>query len=122
MPHASAPATGLEVIDTLVQFAGASVAGEMISLFLRLTPERVQVARDALARGDRNELRAVSHLMKSGAAQLGVFGLQQACLSLEHEAREGDASKLPELVGAVEREAARASEQLTGVQHSLSRM
>jgi hypothetical protein len=67
-----------------------------------LGPRRAAIA-DALARHDRDALRAAAHTLKSSSALLGADGLAAACAEAERRASEAPVEELAALVRLVER-------------------
>ncbi len=89
------------VIDpsVLVGLRGLREAGEpdplaeLIDLFFRDTPARIEKMKDAIARSDGQALKEVAHSLKGSSNNIGARRLARLCADLERLAREG---RLPE--------------------------
>ncbi|HET7631831.1 MAG TPA: Hpt domain-containing protein [Gemmatimonadaceae bacterium] len=88
-------------IARLRRFGGNALLFEMIDLFLGGATERVALARNGVADGDCERVRAVFHSMKSSTGQLGAVSFSVLCQRAEELAGAGDlagiGSMLPEL-------------------------
>jgi HPt (histidine-containing phosphotransfer) domain-containing protein len=71
---------------------GAAFVCELIDLFLRYTPERIDVARASLAAGDVVSAVRALHSLKSSAGQLGAVSLRDECARGEALAEQGAAA------------------------------
>jgi HPt (histidine-containing phosphotransfer) domain-containing protein len=109
----------LQVIDSLVRFAGPVIAREMIDAFLTTTPGRLQAASAAARASNRDALQSIARTIKSGASQLGALSLARCCATLEEEAATARAARLGRLVERVVDETALASAWLYGVRERL---
>ena len=56
---------------------------ELIDLFLRDTPPRIQDMQTAIARSDARTLKEAAHGLKGSASNLGALRLSNLCLELE---------------------------------------
>jgi HPt (histidine-containing phosphotransfer) domain-containing protein len=73
---------------------------EIVDLFLRDTPSRLQDARDAAHRRDAPSLRAAAHTLKGSANNLGARRLGAAAGRLEAEAASDRWDSVDELLRA----------------------
>jgi HPt (histidine-containing phosphotransfer) domain-containing protein len=106
------PATDARALDRLKRFGGDKLLGEMIALFLSISPERVATARQAHAAGDAPTLERSLHSLKGSAAQLGALRLQRLSGEGERLARLGTLSGVPILMQELDEELARVREWL----------
>ncbi len=74
--------------DTLT----SAMRHSLINSFEESLPKCLQRMRDGLEHGDRDEVRAVAHLLKGSSAALGARRLRAACQRVEHSSRDGDAT------------------------------
>jgi len=79
-------------------------AVELIDLFLRDTPPRIQDMQTAIARSDARTLRESAHGLKGSASNLGARRLAGLCLELEKLAGDGKLSEAAELFGKLTEE------------------
>ncbi len=107
------PATDATALDRLRRFGGPKLLGEMITLFLVAAPERIAVARTAVAGGDVEGAERALHSLKSSAAQLGAMRMQRLSEQGEQRARTGTLEGLAQLTQELDDELARVSEWLT---------
>jgi two-component system, sensor histidine kinase and response regulator len=63
-------------------------AVELIDLFLRDTPVKIESIRNAIARSDAPALQEPAHALKGSASNLGAHRLAQICAKLETLARD----------------------------------
>ena len=70
----------------LERFGGLKLRDELTTLFLEDTPVRIASARAALAGGDASAVRALAHMIKSSAGQMGAPRMQHICERLEDPA------------------------------------
>src|SRR5436190_814034 len=66
----------------------------------------------AAARGDRAEMRRISHLLKGSSATFGAVRLREVCLCLERSGREGDQPVSEEQLGRLRQAASEAQAAL----------
>jgi HPt (histidine-containing phosphotransfer) domain-containing protein len=70
-------------VDRLLRIGGATLATQMIQLFLQHGPERVSNVESGFSAGDMKQIEHAAHSMKSSAGNLGAQRLQQAAAALE---------------------------------------
>jgi PAS domain S-box-containing protein len=61
----------------------ATVAGEIIDLFMETAPLRLAELRSLYAAGDKDALRVVAHSLRGAAAQIGLKAMADLCARLE---------------------------------------
>jgi len=84
-------------IRVLAEEAGTEVVAEVVELFLRTTPERVEALCKAHADKDLDEVGRMAHSLKGAAAQLGVGGIADVCAQVESSS-QGSGSELEPLL------------------------
>jgi HPt (histidine-containing phosphotransfer) domain-containing protein len=73
----------VDALKRLERFGGFKLREELTTLFLQEAPLRIAAARAALAAGSAEGVRAVAHMLKSSAGQMGALRMQQLCERLE---------------------------------------
>lgn len=73
----------LDALKRLERFGGLKLRQELTTLFLQEAPTRIAAARASLAGGDVEALRAMAHMLKSSAGQMGALRVQLICERLE---------------------------------------
>ncbi len=63
---------------------------KLFAVFLRDEPARVIQIREALEDGKMDDLKYLAHSLKGAAATMGADKVRDACLHLEHSARDGN--------------------------------
>jgi signal transduction histidine kinase/HPt (histidine-containing phosphotransfer) domain-containing protein len=120
---AVAPVEGGDLLDRnilqgLRDLGGAgddSFLGGLIELFLRETPERMGLLRDALQCGDSEGVRTISHKLNGGAAILGARRLASHLGELEELTLEGTLDGAADILARIEEELPLVLEALRGV-------
>ena len=84
----------VNALKRLERFGGPKLRAEITSLFLQEAPSRIASARAALARGNIEAVRAVGHMLKSSAGQMGALGMQKICEQLENPDPSQDLSRM----------------------------
>ena len=79
-------------------------AVELIDLFLRDTPPRIQDMQTAIARSDARTLKEAAHGLKGSASNLGAQRLSNLCLALEKLAGDGKLAEAADLFNQVTEE------------------
>lgn len=87
-----------KVLDKLKETVGAETACEIIDLFFRHTPQRIETVRA----GDREATAMALHTLKSSAGMLGAIELSELSEKLERLARDETAEPISPLVGELE--------------------
>jgi len=83
---------------------GPDAAVELIELFLRDTPVKIQSMQSAIARSDGLALQESAHSLKGSASNLGARRLAKLCADLERLPKEGKLTGASELFGKVREE------------------
>ena len=79
-------------------------AVELIDLFLRDTPPRIQDMQTAIAHSDARTLKEAAHGLKGSASNLGAQRLSNLCLALEKLAGDGKLAEAADLFNQVTEE------------------
>ena len=75
-----------DALKRLERFGGLKLRVELTTLFLQEAPSRVAIARAAVTAGDAEAIRAMAHMLKSSAGQMGAVRVQYLCERLEADA------------------------------------
>jgi HPt (histidine-containing phosphotransfer) domain-containing protein len=102
----------LQMLADLQEPGEPDLLRELITLFLRDTPERLDALRRALAREDLETTGRAAHSLKGSAANLGAAGLQTLAASAEAAARNRDQPALSTLLASLDAEFAQVRRQL----------
>ena len=101
----------LEMLASLQEPGEPDLLAELLTLFLRDTPERLESLGDRPL--DANHVARVAHAVKGSAGNLGAMVLQECASALEQAAHRGDgADALSSLVDAVRAEYERVERYL----------
>src|SRR5665647_478872 len=73
----------IDALKRLERFGGLKLREELTTLFLQEAPARISSARASLAAGDIEAVRAMAHMLKSSAGQMGALRVQLVCERLE---------------------------------------
>ncbi len=121
-PEAGDPSNGAEatVLDpghlaelrTLAERSGLDLLSELVEVFHRDTPVRLDRLRNALQEGDASTLRQVAHTLKGTASGVGATEATAVCARLEAVARNGDMEAAGALVAEAEAELGRVGRAL----------
>ena len=114
---ASAPLVAREAVATLRQIESLGEPGFFASIcrvFLTDTKQRLPRMRDALSRGDAQELAREAHILISASATLGASTMSELCAGVEGAAREGRLDGIGARLDAL-------SAQLVDVERALAR-
>jgi CheY-like chemotaxis protein len=113
----------LDVIGRIseLQVAGQpDIVAELIDIFLRTTPERIEALRTAVKQGNIKECGGAAHTLKSSAANIGALQLSEACREIEKLALSGRCENVAELLKSLEREYHKAKSQLEPLRANLN--
>jgi HPt (histidine-containing phosphotransfer) domain-containing protein/CheY-like chemotaxis protein len=100
-------------LGRLEKIGGADFVGEMVELFLTLTPGRLTTIRTALEAGDVAGVRFGAHQLKSSAANIGALLVYDLADRAETLATDGAAAALPAVVTGMEEAYERIRDILT---------
>jgi CheY-like chemotaxis protein len=101
MQNSEQPLLDLEVVQSLKELGGAEDPGlfaELVDMFLRDTPARIQAMLEALHGGDPVALARAAHSMKSSCGNLGAISLASLCQAIEVGGRQGNVDAVRSLV------------------------
>lgn len=104
-----------DVIQSLKDLGGEDepeLFRELVGMFLRDTPPRLEALGQALDSGDATELERVAHAMKSSCGNLGAVVMAELCYQLEMVGREGELESAQSLVQRSNEEFQRVIEAL----------
>jgi PAS domain S-box-containing protein len=114
--HESAGQTALAMLAASLGGGdeGRRAVAELVATFLEDAPTQIDALRAAVERGDAGEAQRAAHTLKSNGATFGARAFAELCRSLEALCRDGRLDGTPDLLGRVEKEWARVSEELAG--------
>jgi HPt (histidine-containing phosphotransfer) domain-containing protein len=99
----------LDALKRLERFGGLKLRVELTTLFLEEAPARVASALAAVAAGNVEAVRAMAHMLKSSAGQMGALRVQYLCERLEAQELPPDPTRA---LSELDEEIARYSEWL----------
>lgn len=95
-----------DVLDksaVLAHFGGdVELVREIAGLFLQSSPDVLRQIREALARGDAEQVRRAAHTLKGSAANFLAKPVSDAAFRVEKLGRAGDLGPVPEALAALE--------------------
>ncbi|MDP8975373.1 MAG: response regulator, partial [Actinomycetota bacterium] len=94
----------LAELRTLAERSGLDLMSELVEVFHRDTPVRLDRLKNALHEGDASTLREVAHTLKGTASGVGATDATAVCARLEAAARNGDMQAAGVLVAEAEAE------------------
>ena len=74
------------------------VLSEVLGIFLREVPTRIERLRTSFAGGNIQEVQRAAHSLKGSAGNIGAERLQEAARQVDEKARTGDGSGLQPLI------------------------
>lgn len=102
----------LQMLADLQEPGEPDILRELITLFLRDTPERLEALRQAHASADEASAARAAHSIKGSAGSLGALELQAHASAAEAAARRGDAEAITSALAALDHEFALVRQQL----------
>lgn len=105
----------LQMLADLQEPGEPDLLRELVTLFLRDTPERLHALRQALASADYATAARAAHSVKGSAANLGAAGLQALAGLAEQSARQAEGAASAAAAAALEDEFSRVRRQLEDV-------
>lgn len=84
---------------------GSDLLLDLIEIFLRETPERLQLLANAAATGDYAQAERSAHTLKSSAAALGAESMRAVAAEAEAAAHSGQLDPVVPLIARLRREA-----------------
>ncbi len=91
----------LQQLRDLSTLGGRDVLGKAIGHFLENAPGEIDKLSTAREKEDYDDLRLISHSLKSSSANLGAMSLSYLCAELEKAAIAHDISKSIHLIGSI---------------------
>ncbi len=82
------------VLTRLSETVGEDVMQEIIDLFRKHTPQRIEAAREGLRSGMLNEVARAMHSLKSSAAMIGASRVEEIARRMEETATQQGADAL----------------------------
>ena len=107
-----APALDPSVLDALRVVSPPEFIGELVSLYIDDATVRIDALRDAVRRGDASAVASTAHALKSSSGNVGAECVRRLCTQLEELGRGGRLDVVPEKLDELEREYARAEQEL----------
>ncbi len=101
-----------EALSRIVQWGGKDMLGQLVTLFLRETPSRLEQVGRALESADLRQAADIVHAMRSSAGNLGCSRLERLVIQFEKQARGGQAEGLQEMLVLLSDAARDATEAL----------
>lgn len=102
----------LQMLADLQEPGEPDLLRELLALFLRDTPERLDALRRALARDDFDTTGRAAHSVKGSAANLGAGALQALAARAEAAAQARDGAAVAALLASLDAEFAQVRRQL----------
>ncbi len=99
----------LEMLRSLTVPGEPDVLREVLEIYQRDLPARLETLRAADLSADVSAIERVTHSMKGSAGNIGARRLQEACRHVEDAARDKDVARLRAGLPGLEHEAARVS-------------
>jgi HPt (histidine-containing phosphotransfer) domain-containing protein len=103
----------------LRRVGGDRLIAELIDLFFKTAPPRLEAIRAGVEGGDAAAAARAAHSLTSSAGNLGAAELQGLAADLEQQAAAGSAAALPELLRRLEESWARTRESLAASRQGL---
>ncbi|TMQ01443.1 MAG: PAS domain S-box protein [Verrucomicrobia bacterium] len=106
-PRSAIDPAAIANLRKLAEPGEPDAAVELIDLFLRDTPVKIQDLQSAIARSDAPALKESAHGLKGSASNLGARRLARLCADLEKRSEAGALAEAAELFAQVTEEYAR---------------
>ena len=106
-PRSAIDPAAIANLRKLAEPGEPDAAVELIDLFLRDTPVKIQDLQSAIARSDAPALKESAHGLKGSASNLGARRLARLCADLEKRSEAGGLAEAAELFAQVTEEYAR---------------
>src|SRR5437870_5957683 len=100
-PRSAIDPAAIANLRKLAEPGEPDAAVELIDLFLRDTPVKIQDLQSAIARSDAPALKESAHGLKGSASNLGAHRLSRLCAELERLAAAGKLAEAAELFSQV---------------------
>ncbi|MCU1374901.1 MAG: barA [Actinomycetia bacterium] len=108
-----------EVLQTIVDAAGASVLTELIDTFTRDSEAQLAVMQQARARGDLVAVGAAAHRIRGAASALGAVAIAGRCSAIERSAEAGQTSAV---YAEIDELASSLADTVTELSHSAAQL
>ncbi len=95
-----------------------AVLAEMMSAYFEDAPAYIAQLHSALERARPDELQTAAHSLKSNSASFGALALAEQCRALEMLGKAGSCEGAAECIAVIEKEYARAKEELEAIRAS----
>lgn len=99
-----------ELRKAAAHLGSPALVGDLVSLFERNAPRRLDEIRAAVAAGDAPSLERAAHTLKSNCAVFGARSMSACCARLEDAAGRADFGETGPLLAALEAEFPRVLE------------
>lgn len=93
-----------ESLATLHRLGGDALVKEMIGIFLDFVPKKMDQVMKGQAAASLQEIEKGAHAIKSSAANVGAWRLQELASQIELTARQNTAEPLPALLQDLQNE------------------
>ncbi|MBD2249224.1 Hpt domain-containing protein [Nostoc sp. FACHB-888] len=94
----------LQDLRTMLDSDGDQFVAELINIYLTDSPLRMQMIKDAAAKGERTKLQKASHDLRSPSVSIGAANLGKMCESLEIAAENQLWDELFQIINQIESE------------------
>ncbi|MBC9786080.1 Hpt domain-containing protein [Heliobacterium chlorum] len=101
-----------DIVEDLELADAVSLLEQLVSIFLRETPKKLDAVREAIAQEDAKGLRASAHSLKSSSAMLGADTVSELSWKLESMGQSGELARAREVLGSLEKECELVYQQL----------
>jgi len=91
-------------IVRLFNLGGKKLVTQMVELFFRETPKRLETARNGKDKGDLDAIERVTHSLKTSSANVGSKEMSRLSGLIEQCAYEKKMEEIPELLRMLEEE------------------
>ncbi|WP_170292051.1 Hpt domain-containing protein [Heliobacterium mobile] len=89
---------------------------QLISIYLRETPKKLDAIQEAIEQEDAKALRSSAHSLKSSSAMLGAVTVTELSWKLESLGQSGEVAGVREIYGILEKECEQVYQQLCTLQ------
>lgn len=91
-----------QALERLRTFGGQDILTQLLTIYQRDMPQRLQLARQALKQDDYEEVADLVHAMRSSAGNLGVTQIVELTRAIESAARQRTTHQLTEQLDRLE--------------------
>lgn len=104
-----------ELRKAAAHLGSPTLVGDLVALYGRNAPRRLDEIRAAVAAGDAPSLERAAHTLKSNCAVFGARSMSACCARLEDAAGRADFGETGPLLAELEREFARVLEAVAAL-------